>query len=93
MQHSLSSSLSDLVIFGYKENSFDHCRGYIRCLQDRVVPVQYQDIMLQRTRVNWSVKTINAGHSPFVSKPHDLARIVAEFVETFTSRSAPFSSA
>ena len=50
-------------------------RVYIECLQDRTIPIALQREMVRRIPVQ-QVYTLDTSHSPFVSAPVDLARIL-----------------
>jgi pimeloyl-ACP methyl ester carboxylesterase len=48
---------------------------YIENLDDRAVPISAQRIMQKNIPIN-KVEKITSGHSPFFSRPHELARIL-----------------
>lgn len=50
---------------------------YIVCKQDNAIPLQGQEQMSQQTtEAGWEVYTLDASHSPMLSKPGDVADIV-----------------
>ena len=51
---------------------------YIICEQDNAIPVFAQEAMSGRAT---SVVRINTDHSPFLSAPADLARLIAQAIE------------
>ena len=51
---------------------------YIICEQDKAIPVFAQEAMSGRAT---SVVRINTDHSPFLSAPADLARLIAQAIE------------
>jgi len=55
-------------------------RSYIRCLQDRAKPLSMSVEVVRRLGVE--PLTIDASHSPFLSKPAELARILVQATTT-----------
>ena len=53
-------------------------RAYIRCLQDRTVPLSAQDRMLSATPCH-DVISIDTDHSPFLSTPGEFTKHVLSF--------------
>jgi len=51
-------------------------RSYIRCLQDRAKPGWLSDLVAERLGVD--PLTIDASHSPFLSRPTELAQLLVE---------------
>lgn len=57
--------------------------AFIRTLNDAAIPAQVQQMMLDGTGAEWIVKDIETGHSPQVSKPEELAKLVVELSQGF----------
>lgn len=55
-------------------------RSYIRCLQDRAKPRALSDDTVRRLGVN--ELTIDSSHSPFLSRPRELAELLVEAAAT-----------
>jgi len=55
-------------------------RSYIRCLQDRAKPVWLSDLVADRLGV--APLTIDASHSPFLSRPAELAGLLVHATTT-----------
>jgi pimeloyl-ACP methyl ester carboxylesterase len=55
-------------------------RYYIGCTQDRSVTPAFQQVMLAATPCD-QVFTMDAGHSPYISRPADLAAILLQVAE------------
>ncbi|QHN19853.1 alpha/beta fold hydrolase [Gordonia amarae] len=55
-------------------------RSFIRCEQDRAMPVWLADTVTERLGVEQL--TIDASHSPFLSRPRDLAELLLHAVTT-----------
>lgn len=60
--------------------------GYIRCTDDKIIPLAAQDSMMESAggREMWITRTLEgSGHSPFLSRPADVAAAVDEIVRQF----------
>ncbi|KAM5447722.1 hypothetical protein MaudCBS49596_005741 [Microsporum audouinii] len=51
-------------------------RGYIRATEDRCVPTDIQNLMLDKSGVDWNIKDIKSSHSPFLSRPQETFEII-----------------
>ncbi|KAI9685946.1 MAG: hypothetical protein M1820_010713 [Bogoriella megaspora] len=67
----------------YNKKHFDGRRAYIRCTEDAALLPFVQDALIEESGVQWIVKEIAAGHSPFMSKPKELAQALNELVDEF----------
>ncbi|KAK4556365.1 hypothetical protein LTR86_006509 [Recurvomyces mirabilis] len=66
--------------------AFEGRLAYIRTTGDVPVPVAQQDAMVEGAggREKWIVRSLEgSGHSPMLSRPEEVARIVDEIVRTF----------
>ncbi|EHK22132.1 uncharacterized protein TRIVIDRAFT_29562 [Trichoderma virens Gv29-8] len=68
---------------GWLDKTYDGRRAYIRCLQDHALPLAIQDGMVAGSGVEWITKSLESSHSPFLSMPDELTRVVAEIVAEF----------
>jgi pimeloyl-ACP methyl ester carboxylesterase len=71
-------------------------RHYIRCTQDRAVPLPGQDHMIATVDGaiggKTTVHTLESSHSPFLSQPANLARILMDIgVQSSTEQRAPMA--
>ena len=60
--------------------------GYIRCTGDAIVPIADQDGMIQGAggEEKWITRTLDgSSHSPFLSRPKELAGVIKELVDSF----------
>lgn len=57
--------------------------AFLRCTRDQALPVFLQDMSIERSGVQWTVKDIDTGHSPWASKPKETAEMVVGFVRGF----------
>lgn len=62
-------------------------RVYIRCMQDFAAPLAWQDNMLEETGVDWDIRDMESSHSPFLSRPEELAAIVVGLAEDLREKS------
>ncbi|KAH7408150.1 hypothetical protein DE146DRAFT_363675 [Phaeosphaeria sp. MPI-PUGE-AT-0046c] len=56
----------------------------IRTTEDRAIPLDMQQKMLEESGVQWIVRDVEAGHSPQLSRAEELARVVGEIVGMLT---------
>ncbi|KAL7958840.1 hypothetical protein V8C34DRAFT_281850 [Trichoderma compactum] len=80
---SVMSLHSKLATNGWLDGVYDGRRAYIRCLQDGALPLAAQDGMLAQSGVEWIIKSLEASHSPYLSMPDELTRVVAEIIAEF----------
>jgi hypothetical protein len=57
--------------------------AYIRCTKNARVLVAFWDLMLKKSRGDWIIHSMNAGHSPFLRYPAELAQIIVSLAEEF----------
>ncbi|KAI0014605.1 hypothetical protein F4780DRAFT_201062 [Xylariomycetidae sp. FL0641] len=72
---------------GWREPAFDGRRAFVRCLRDAALPIAAQDAMIEKAsrEVPWITKTLDASHSPFLSMPMEVARVVEELAAEFAA--------
>ncbi|CAG8953447.1 hypothetical protein HYFRA_00010196 [Hymenoscyphus fraxineus] len=83
LPHSILSFNSPSPAPAWKDPEFVGRLAYIRCMQDRAIPASMQDLMIKDSGVEWVVRDIDAGHSPFLSRPEELSDILKELAEIF----------
>ena len=57
--------------------------AFLRCTQDAALPTFLQDLFIQRSGVQWTVKDIEASHSAYASKTEEVVKLVEELARTF----------
>ena len=67
----------------WAEPAFEGKLAFLRCMQDQALPTFLQDTFVERSGVKWTVKDIDAGHSPWASKPREAVDMIVEFVDEF----------
>lgn len=67
----------------YTDAWFNDRRAYIRCEEDQVLPATQQDALISGTGVEWIVKEMGGGHSPFLYAPDKLATTFGELATQF----------
>jgi len=60
----------------WAEASFSGRLAFLRCTQDQALPPFLQDMFVNKSGAQWDVKEIEAGHSPWASKPADVVKYV-----------------
>ncbi|CAH0021134.1 unnamed protein product [Clonostachys rhizophaga] len=81
--HSLSSLLTDIDEYGYRDASYDGCRAYVKCLKDTPIPIVFQNHMIESSGVTWETRELDTGHSPFLSQPEQLSSTIDELIQGF----------
>ena len=57
--------------------------AFVRCLKDHALPLFLQDMFMEKSGVEWNVENIEASHSPYASKPDELANVLGELARQF----------
>lgn len=70
----------------WADEEYNGRRGYIRALDDHTIPAVAQEMMLKFSSVEWNVKEINTGHSPFLSRTQETADDVLEIIAGFEAQ-------
>lgn len=83
MPHSELALKTGPSAIGWNDKAYDGRCAYIRCLQDKALPIGIQDHLIARSEVEWVVKSLDSSHSPFLSMPGELTRVLEEIVEEF----------
>ena len=66
----------------WKEPAYDGRRAYVKTLKDNAIPPETrQQRLLDLTEVEWDVKVMNCGHSPFLNYPEELATWTTETIK------------
>ncbi|KAJ5165897.1 hypothetical protein N7492_006193 [Penicillium capsulatum] len=63
---------------------------YLLCTRDHAIPISAQEAMVAAAReagASVTTKVVDAGHSPFLSKPDETVAFIAEAVEHFRGKS------
>lgn len=69
------------VYYGTKH--YDRRKVYIHTSKDETLPPFAQDLYTEKSGVEWDVKRIETGHSPFLSQPERLSEMVVDVVRGF----------
>lgn len=67
----------------WAEDDFKGKFAYIKCTEDPAVSASMQASIVKGTGVEWIVQDIAGGHSPFVSRPKELAGMLFELSKRF----------
>ena len=85
MAMAASTDVIAALIADWAQSEYKGCMSYIRCTQDATIPVELQDLMVKKSGGDWKVITLNTGHSPFLSHPEEVAKIIVSLAEAYTS--------
>ena len=67
----------------WSESSYHARRVYIRCTDDKALPLAGQDAFWGNSGLDWITRDIKAGHSPFLSCPEAFAMMLVELAVNF----------
>ena len=57
--------------------------AFVRCLKDQALPVFVQDMFIEKSGLEWRVVDVDAGHSPYFSRPNELLETLIGFAKIF----------
>lgn len=81
MPQAMKSFLSPLSAPAWAGPEYTGRRVYIRCLQDAALPPAVQTKWLTETEVDWAIIDFDTSHSPFLSRPNELAACLEGLAE------------
>jgi len=70
--HSSGAFASKVTFAAWK----DFPSTYLVCEKDNAIPVEKQEAMAKQKGGKWKVERCDEGHSPFLSKPEFVARVI-----------------
>ncbi|MCJ1471353.1 hypothetical protein MMC07_010001 [Pseudocyphellaria aurata] len=73
LPHALKAFRSPISTPAWAGSEFAGRRVYLRCSQDAATPPVVQNKWLQDTEVEWEIIDFDTSHSPFLSRPSELA--------------------
>lgn len=86
---SMAASMGTVPPQVWQDITYTGQLGYIRCTADAIVPLEQQGNMIKEAGGDekWIVRTLEgSGHSPFLSRPHQVAATVHEIIKQFDAR-------
>lgn len=86
---SMAANMGIVPPQGWQDDCYFGRLGYIRCTADVAIPIEQQDSMVVGAggQGKWVVRTLEgSGHSPFLSRPHEVAAAVEEIVNDFGAK-------
>ena len=81
--HSLKTWMEPLAAAGYMDPAYRGRVAYVKTTKDNAILPEFQDKMMEESGVEWLVREMETGHSPFIVEPKVLAEILVEFAETW----------
>lgn len=83
--HAILAFESPAPATSWKEPDYAGKIAFVKCMIDQALPSFLQDMFIEKSGVQWIVKNIEAGHSPWASKPaeivNELQRLLVKFNE------------
>jgi pimeloyl-ACP methyl ester carboxylesterase len=86
---SMAANMGIVPPQAWQDDSYIGRLGYIRCTADVVIPVAQQDRMVTDAggKETWVIRTLEgSGHSPFLSRPHEVAAALQDIVNDFEAK-------
>ncbi|KAJ5168597.1 uncharacterized protein N7482_004191 [Penicillium canariense] len=86
---SMAANMGVVPPQAWQDESYDGRLGYIRCTADVINPIEQQDSMVMGAggQEKWVIRTLEgSGHSPFLSRPHEVAAALQEIVNDFEAK-------
>lgn len=83
ISHCLTAFKSPCPAASWDTEAYKGRCAYIRTLNDRALPVEAQNMMLEATGQDWVIRDIETGHSPQLAAPEKLCGIIVELAEHF----------
>lgn len=86
---SMAANMGTVPPQAWQDDGYMGGLGYIRCTADVVVPIAQQDGMVTGAggQGKWVIRTLEgSGHSPFLSRPDEVAAVVEEIVSDFEAK-------
>ncbi|KAL8711023.1 MAG: hypothetical protein Q9220_004404 [cf. Caloplaca sp. 1 TL-2023] len=87
--HAMLVFESPAPVSAWKLPEFQGKLLFLKCLLDRAMPAPLQDKLIKRSDVSWLVRDINASHCAFASQPHEVVKLLGEFVRRLKQDELP----
>ncbi|OBT62652.1 hypothetical protein VE03_07530 [Pseudogymnoascus sp. 23342-1-I1] len=83
LPHSMAAFGSAAPAPAWAEAAFAGKIAFLKCLADAALPASLQDLFISKSGVQWLVTEVETSHSPWASKPEEVAEIIGGWVEVF----------
>lgn len=85
LPHDLLTLNSPAAAPAWKEPEYEGRLVFLRCTEDKCLPLRFQDMFIEKSGVKWLVKNLEASHSPFASLPEELTKLLMGWAKAFLS--------
>ena len=82
--HAILAFESPALATSWSEPEFVGKIAFIKCLIEQALPPFLQNTFLENSGVQWTVKEVECGHSPWASKPDQIVSELQELLVTFS---------
>lgn len=65
------------------EPAYEEERAFLRCTRDQALPIVVQDMFVQRNGVNWDIRNLDAGHSPYINQSKEFFQAIIGLAASF----------
>lgn len=77
--------ISAALVTNWADSAYTGCMAYVRCTKDATVIPEMQDLLVKRSGGKWTIVTLDTGHSPFLSRPAEMAETIVSLAKAFTT--------
>ncbi|KFY02634.1 hypothetical protein O988_02010 [Pseudogymnoascus sp. VKM F-3808] len=77
LPHSLAAFDSAAPVPAWAESAFAGKIAFLKCSVDAALPTFVQDLFIEKSGVQWLVTEVEAGHSPWASRPKEVTGIIS----------------
>ena len=67
----------------WAEPAFEGQLAFLRCLNDKALPISKQDMFVEQSGVEWMVKDIHGGHFALLSRAETVTKMIVDCMEAF----------
>ena len=77
--------ISAALVTKWADSVYTGCMAYVHCTRDATVIPEMQDLMVRMSGGKWTIVTMNTGHSPFLSRPAEMAETIVSLAKAFST--------
>lgn len=77
--------ISAALVTNWADSVYTGCMAYVRCTQAAIVLPEMQDLVVKMSGGKWTIVTMDTSHSPFLSRPAEMAETIVSLAKAFTT--------
>lgn len=78
--------ISAALVTNWADSAYTGCMTYVRCTKDATVLPEMQDLVVKMSGGKWTIVTMETSHSPFLSRPAEMAETIVSSAKAFTAQ-------